>query len=314
MRKIFKYLLDYQRKQFDWKVYLSIAVFLAICIAINYYLDFEDSVIDQDQGKPIKWVWMFLFHVFPYLGVCFILLGFKKIDNWITNKQFWLRLVIGFSILALDRSFYGYTYLADYFSRQEFYFVARCVNWSSSLFVSVIPLLIFYRFLEKDDHPKIYYGLSLVRFDARPYAILLLIAATFIAIGSFMGDIQSYYPRFQHANIPLFIRETHWPNWLAVLVYEISYGSDFISVELFFRGYLIFAFVRILGPYVVLPMAATYCFLHFGKPLGETISSIFGGYVLGIISMNSRNIWGGIFIHLGVAWLMELFGWWQNLR
>ena len=314
MKKILQYLLEYQRKHFDWKVYLSIGAFLAICIVINYRLDFEDSYIDPFHGKPIKWLWMFLFHAFPYLSVCLILLSFGKIETWTTNRQFWLRLAIGFGILALDRSFYGYRYFADFFSRQEFYFVSRCLNWSSSLFVSVIPLLIFYRFLEKDDKPKIYYGLSLKRFDARPYAILLLIAGVFIGIGSFLGDIQSYYPTFQHANIALFIRETNWPNWMAVLVYEISYGSDFISVELFFRGYLIFAFVRILGPYVVLPMAATYCFLHFGKPLGETISSIFGGYVLGIISLNSRNIQGGIFIHLGVAWLMELFGWWQNLR
>jgi len=36
--------------------------------------------------------------------------------------------------------------------------------------------------------------------------------------------------------------------------------------------------------------------------------------VLGIISLNSRNIWGGIFIHLGVAWLMELFGWLHHLK
>ena len=314
MKKIIQYLLDHQRKHFDWKVYLSIGIFLAICIVVNYLLDFEDSYIDPSQGKPIKWLWMFLFHTFPYLGVCLILLSFGKVENWIANKQFWIRLGIGFGILALDRSFYGHTYFADSFSRQEFYFVSKCLNWSSSLFVAVIPLLVVYRFHEKEDDPKIYYGLSLKRFDVRPYAILLLIAAIFIGIGSFLGDIQSYYPRFEHANIPLFIRETGWPNWLAVLVYEISYGSDFISVELFFRGYLIFAFVRILGPYVVLPMAATYCFLHFGKPLGETLSSIFGGYVLGIISLNSRNIWGGIFIHLGVAWLMELFGWWQKLR
>lgn len=314
MKKVIQYLLEYQRKHFDWKVYLSIAVFLAICITINYRLDFEDSYIDASQGKPIKWLWMFLFHIFPYLGVCLILLAFGKVENWLPNKQFWLRLGIGFGILAFDRSFYGYTYLAEFFSRQEFYFVSKCVNWSSSLLVCVLPFLIFYRLLEKGDAPKIYYGLSLEKFDARPYAVLLLIAAFFIGVGSFLGDIQSYYPRFQHAQIPYFLAENDWPNWLAVLVYEISYGSNFISVELFFRGYLIFAFVRILGPYVVLPMAATYCFLHFGKPISETITSIFGGYILGIISMNSRNIWGGVFIHLGVAWLMEFFGWWQSLK
>ena len=143
---------------------------------------------------------------------------------------------------------------------------------------------------------------------------MLGIAAIVIGLGSFMSDIKSYYPRFMHSGMDRFLIENDWPRWAAVVFYEICYGLDFFSVELFFRGYLIFAFSRILGPYVVLPMIATYCFLHFGKPLGETISSIFGGYVLGIISLNSRNIWGGIFIHVGVAWIMELLGWLQNLR
>ncbi|MEQ9231970.1 MAG: CPBP family intramembrane glutamic endopeptidase [Cyclobacteriaceae bacterium] len=312
MRKVLGYLLDYQRKQFDWKVYLTIALFLAVCLVFNYRLNFEDDYIDPYHGEPIKWLWMFLFQVFPYLGVCVILLAFGKVDNWIRNKDFWIRLFIGFGILAFDRSFYGVNALSEYFTRTEFHFVYRCLNWSSSLLTTMIPFMVVYHFMEKKDDPKIWYGLSWKKFDATPYLVMLGIAAIFIGIGSFMGDIQDYYPRFQHAGMEGFLRQNEWPRWLAILVYEISYGSDFFSVELFFRGYLIFAFYRILGPYVVLPMIATYCFLHFGKPLGESISSIFGGYVLGIIAMNSRNIWGGIFIHLGVAWLMELFGWLQN--
>jgi len=69
---------------------------------------------------------------------------------------------------------------------------------------------------------------------------------------------------------------------------------------------------RILGGHVVLPMVATYMFLHYGKPLAESISSVFGGYILGIISLYTRKIWGGIMIHVGIAWLMELLGWWQG--
>ena len=47
------------------------------------------------------------------------------------------------------------------------------------------------------------------------------------------------------------------------------------------------------------------CFLHFGKPAGEAISSIFGGYILGILAFRSRNIYGGLIAHLGVAWGMD---------
>ncbi len=62
-----------------------------------------------------------------------------------------------------------------------------------------------------------------------------------------------------------------------------------------------------MGKNVILPMAATYAVLHFGKPIGETISSIFGGYILGVIALYSRNIWGGVFIHGGTAFFMEAF-------
>ncbi len=58
-------------------------------------------------------------------------------------------------------------------------------------------------------------------------------------------------------------------------------------------------------------MAATYVFLHFGKPMGEAISSGFGGYILGIIALYSGNIWGGVFVHVGIAWLMEAMAWMQ---
>jgi uncharacterized membrane protein len=314
MKKVLGWVLDYQRKQFDWKLYLSFLVFMTLCIAINYHLDFEDGYIDPYQGSPLKALWMFLFHAFPYVCVVALLIIFRKVENVFMRKKFWLYLLIGFGILGIDRSFYGVSYLQAYFSPISFYFIYTCLNWASNLITSVLPLLFIYPFLEKEDDPKIWYGMSMVKFDARPYAIMLGIAAVFIGLGSFLGEIKSYYPRFQHSGIDLFLAVNDWPRWAAVSFYEICYGSSFLSVELFFRGFLIFAFTRFLGPYVVLPMVATYCFLHFGKPLGETVSSIFGGYILGIIALNSRNIWGGIFIHLGVAWLMEFFGWLQNLE
>jgi hypothetical protein len=59
-------------------------------------------------------------------------------------------------------------------------------------------------------------------------------------------------------------------------------------------------------------MAVIYCQLHFGKPLGEAISSIFGGYILGVISYQTKNIWGGVLVHVGIAWLMEVAGFFQK--
>jgi hypothetical protein len=312
MKKVLQYLKDYQRDHFDWKLYASVLIFTTICIILNYRFDFEDSVIDSYNGQPVKWLWMFLFHGAPFFVVCLILYAFGKKRDWLTSKNYWVKFVIGFALLSLDRSFYGFDEWLKFVPPIEYHYVIRCVRWASSTILVVIPMLILYPFLEKDE-TKNYYGLSWKKFDAKPYLILLGIAAIFIGIGSFLSDIQEFYPRYRGSGANLYLRENpeQAEGWL-VLIYELCYGSSFISVELIFRGFLIFAFHRTLGGYAVLPMIVTYAFLHFGKPLGETISSLFGGYVLGIIAYYSRNVWGGVFIHLGVAWLMELFGWMQQ--
>ena len=96
-------------------------------------------------------------------------------------------------------------------------------------------------------------------------------------------------------------------------LYELSYGIDFVTIEFFFRGFLILAFARYAGKQAILPVAAFYCSIHFGKPLFECITSYFGGIILGAVVFNTRSIWGGLIVHLGIAWLMELAGYLGHL-
>jgi hypothetical protein len=60
-------------------------------------------------------------------------------------------------------------------------------------------------------------------------------------------------------------------------------------------------------------MATFYCSIHFGKPLFECISSYFGGLILGVIAYKTQSIMGGLAVHLGIAWLMEIGGYFGNL-
>lgn len=255
---------------------------------------------------------MFLFHGIPYLVACFLLFFFGKKKDWLRSGRFWLVFFIGFSILAMDRSFYGYIILKDHFDIRDYIFISKTLRWISSTFIVVIPLIIIYRFLEQ-DHPRTYYGLLANKFDFKPYLMLLLLAGVCVGIGSFFADLQAYYPRYQYSRGSYFAEQRNLPEIVTVLIYEIAYGSDFVGVEIFFRGFLIFAFTRTLGGYAVLPMVVTYAILHFGKPITEAISSVFGGYLLGILSYYTRSIWGGIIIHMGIAWLMELFGYLHRL-
>jgi Type II CAAX prenyl endopeptidase Rce1-like len=152
-------------------------------------------------------------------------------------------------------------------------------------------------------------GLTAKGFDARPYFWLLLLLVPVVALAATRPDFLHYYPKVKNL---AFINSYTTPVWPWKLGYELSYGSDFLSIELFFRGLLVIGLIRYAGEQAILPMAAFYCTIHFGKPLGECISSFFGGLVLGVLAYRTRSILGGLIVHLGLAWMMELFGWLGN--
>jgi hypothetical protein len=153
-------------------------------------------------------------------------------------------------------------------------------------------------------------GLTTHNFNVRPYFLLLALLLPLIALASAQPDFLAVYPKVKNLS---FLDNYIHPAWPWKLLYELSYGLDFLSIELFFRGLLIVGIVRYAGDSVILPMAAFYCTIHFGKPLGECISSFFGGLILGVLAARTRSILGGLIVHLGLAWLMELGGWLGHL-
>jgi hypothetical protein len=149
-------------------------------------------------------------------------------------------------------------------------------------------------------------GLTTRGFDARPYFGLLLLMVPLVALAATRPDFLHVYPKVKNV---AFIDGYTSPVWPWKMGYELSYGLDFLSIELFFRGLLVIGLIRYAGEQAILPMAAFYCTIHFGKPLGECISSYFGGMVLGVLAYRTRSILGGLIVHLGLAWMMELGGW-----
>lgn len=180
--------------------------------------------------------------------------------------------------------------------------------WNHIIYWPVLAIFIFFTLwllwrTGPRDQP--FYGFSASGLDFRPYGLMLLIMVPLLLLAGTQADFQAVYPKIQSLG-PLY-QEGTLRNW-QILLYELSYGMDFLSIETFFRGYLVLAFVRYLGRDAILPMACFYCTIHIGKPLGECISSYFGGLLLGIIVYNTRSIYGGLGVHLGIAWLMELVG------
>ena len=306
MKKILGYFKDYHKVYFDPKLYLICLLFIAALITFNYSVDFEDSYIDSFRGKNIRILFFAMYHLFAYYGIILIIYYFGK-KNLKLTRTFWIKSAAGFLILGFDRSFIGYYDALKSAVPPEtlqFYFK---LAYNGIRFLTILIPLALLKFLFDRKTGEGLYGLRLRRIDLRPYWVMLALIAPVIYIVSFSPDFIDYYPTYKRTGGALFAQYYHIPEAVSKIVYETFYLSDFLYTELFFRGFLVIGFTNLLGKNAVIPMAAAYSVLHFGKPLGETIGSVFGGYILGIIALYSRNIWGGVFIHGGIALLMETF-------
>ncbi len=314
MRTIISYLKKYLEDHFHLKLYLSVAIFLSLCTYFNYKYDFEDSILDSYTGSELKWLFMFLHMSFPFLVTCVFLYLYKIETGWVKSKEFWIKFFVGFAIISFDRQFYYFYDIIKSLPKADYYFAFKNISWGDSLLANVVPILIFYYFYEKNrGSENHWYGLTLKKFDLKPYVLLVGLVFGGMAIASFMAELNTYYPRYKHSGGADFAAFHQIPEFISVLIYELVYGSYYISVELFFRGFLVIAFARTLGGHAVLAMVGSYVFLHFGKPLPETISSAFGGYLIGILAFYTNRIWGGVILHVALAWSMELFAWLQNI-
>jgi hypothetical protein len=308
MKSVLRLTIEYLKDNFDLRLYLQVLALLSVLISFNYWLDFEDQYIDQYRGTIWQGVFFLLFQGLPFLLTAWLCSRASYCGSWWKDQDFWITFILLFGINALDRSVNLGSLLRDTFLPAIDPHFRKTLNWGLSILTVMLPLWFFYKLKDK-KHQRHFYGLTFKNpANLRSYVQLLLLVVCLVVIGSFLGDLQNYYPRFKLSQAQVFAENNGWNHWQSILMFEIAYGISFINVELFYRGALILAFYRFLGPSSVLPMIVAYCMLHFGKPLSEAISSIFGGFILGVLVIKNKNIWEGIILHLGVAWTMDLMG------
>jgi hypothetical protein len=301
MKKIWKFLVHHLREDFHPGQYTATAILLAVCLSFNYYFDFEDNYLEW-LGGITKYVAYFFFYGVPYFSAIFIFAFFRKRLNVFQSKGFWIRSLFGIAILTLDASLPYLDVFLNYLSNPQIQNWLYKVVINGISFVTVfLPILIFY--YQHDRHLQHRYGLNSSRFDARPYFTMLAIMLPLIIMASYNPAFIRQYPMYKVSSAHLFLGV---PEWVTVAAYEIAYGLDFVTVEYLFRGFLVLAMAQFLGRGAVITMAVVYCVLHFGKPAGEAMSSIFGGYILGVVAYETKSVWGGIIVHMGIAWMMEL--------
>lgn len=171
----------------------------------------------------------------------------------------------------------------------------RNISWSIGclFFYFVFPAL-FARFVLRIPLKEL--GLSTAGFFRHFHIYILLfipVLAAVIAV-SYTAAFQETYPFYHHPDgIP------------HLIVWELFYSLQFFALEFFFRGYMIHSLKWRFGSYAIFVMAVPYCMIHFAKPMAETLAAILAGVTLGVLSLRTNSIFGGVFIHFLVAISMD---------
>jgi len=128
------------------------------------------------------------------------------------------------------------------------------------------------------------------------YGACLAIVVPVMLLVAQQPDFGSYYPFYKQSSRSIF----------DFLVWEAMYWVQFLSLELFFRGWMVGALRRAFGSAAIFVMALPYCMIHYGKPYLEAHGAIVAGVVLGSLAMRTRSIYAGFLLHITVAVSMDL--------
>ena len=128
------------------------------------------------------------------------------------------------------------------------------------------------------------------------YVALFLCVLPAVLMASKTPSFRDTYPFYRMAN------RSYFDLW----AWEALYAAQFVSLEIFFRGFILQGLRRALGSNAIFVMIVPYCMIHYGKPLPETFGAIGAGLILGTLAMRTRSIWGGVLIHIGVATTMDV--------
>ncbi len=303
MTVILTYLREYVLAIDKWLL-LFCSVWMGILIALNYQLGIEREIIAGLDSRLEQFIALFLVYCCAFIIPYVFAIALRR-QLVIVTPVFGLLLVIAPAVFALKVSVANP--LENIMEGMWGNYLTVITTLPFKLLVVLIPLIVLYKILPTQQS---FWGMTVQGLRWRPYLWMLAMMVPLIVFASTQADFLSAYPRLKQI---AFIAP-YTDNLLGYqLLYEISYGIDFVTIELFFRGFLVLAFVRYAGPAAILPMATFYCSIHFGKPLFECISSFFGGLILGIIAHRTQSIVGGLAVHLGIAWMMEIGGYFGNL-
>lgn len=215
------------------------------------------------------------------------------------------RVIVVLIVVAVSLSMQEYYGERGYFRKlfpydprhpSEYYELLGYAWWSGWRFLGYVVIPVLAIACMPGERLRDYYITLRGFFRHLPlYAILFALIFPAVVIASQTEAFYKTYPFYKWSNRSLF----------DLLVWEALYALQFLSLEFFFRGFMLRGLGPAMGSKAIFVMIVPYCMIHFGKPFPETIGAIFAGIILGTVAMRTRSIWGGVLIHLGVAFTMD---------
>ncbi len=156
-----------------------------------------------------------------------------------------------------------------------------------------------------------------LRLPGRPFAgwlwaPIVALAAVIALTGAYSKTTGSYYP-YSRTLLQRIAQHGWAPFGLHALLYLCLY---YLPWELFFRGLLLFPFLRLISAQGEPPfpaLLAVACFqtlpstlLHFGHPVTETLGAVFFGVGTGYLALRTRSILPGLALHAGIGISQDL--------
>lgn len=130
-----------------------------------------------------------------------------------------------------------------------------------------------------------------------PYLGLVAVMVPVLVWASSLESFRTYYPFYSGAAA----------GGVPFLAYELGYAVQFLGLEAFFRGYLLFGLRDRLGAaWAVAVMTVPYVMIHAGKPPLEIAGAVLAGFALGHLALRSRSFVPGFVVHVFVALSMDL--------
>lgn len=300
-----KYLVPYFKEEVKPLYFLSIVLLVGISVYFEYTYEMERTYVFKYFGNvPKHFVANLVMYGIPFFGSYVLYMAFYKRWDLLKNKTFLWLTFFALAVYCLRSSWFGYRdWVQDLSLPENYYYNMRTFNQIAQAMMVFLPVFVYWLFVQRKQ--QVLYGFKVKGVDFRLYFGMLFFMVPLITWASFQLDFLRTYPVYQRIVPEGF---SSLQNAWKIIFFELCYGVDFVMTEFFFRGFLILAFAPVVGRACILPMVSFYVFIHFGKPMGETISSFFGGLILGVIAYETKSIIGGIIAHLGVAWMMEIGG------